>query len=117
MTVHVHASISSIDAGTADNPHHHTREGLRRTKKGKIKKAKGVGEATDRTWSFNCTPDCEAAVLAGVPQTANHPAGVPLTYDEELRVKDDQQQANVDMGHLARALKVATEMERAGAPA
>ena len=86
MTVHVHASNQAIHYG---DHHHAAPEDL---------------AETDRTWSFSCTPDCEARVMKDVEHTAPSAAGVPLTVAEKQEADVLEKTARKDVSMLAMAL-------------
>jgi len=105
MTVHVHGTISEI---VATDDHRHLRD----------KKKRDHSNDTERTWAFDCTPECEEQIIRTQEFTSNHPGGVPLTL-AETQLKDDLEAASrVETARLSRALAdLANERVATGATA
>lgn len=83
MTVYLHSSVHSI---ATDHQHQPT---------GKVK---------DRTWSFNCTPQCERDVIDRYEFAAANAGGVPLTEAEKAVEQDLAAKSSVEVGKMAAAL-------------
>lgn len=67
-----------------------------------------------RTFGIECSPECEAWIMAKVDQSANSPKGVPLTPDEQAQANIEKEQGNLQVATMARALsKMAEDAARA----
>jgi len=84
--VHVHNDNAEVVVG---NHRHRQSEAL---------------ERTERTWVFDCAPECEERVLRDVEHSAVHAGGVPLTVDEAAYAAQLADAAERDVSKLARAL-------------
>jgi hypothetical protein len=107
MTVHVHQSISEIATNNEEGgTHRHLRD--------KSKK-RPVELDTERTWALNCTPECEANILATQEFAANHSGGVPFTLAEAQLKEDNTSKAMVETARLSQALaQLASERVASG---
>lgn len=86
MTVHVHRCNKSISRG--DHIH----------------RAPTDLPDEQRTWEFDCTPECEERTLKAVEHTARHAAGVPLTVDEGAEADIQTDRGKKDVADLATSL-------------
>jgi len=87
MTVHVHAADRAVGYGThwhyapeVDNDH------------------------LGRTWSFDCTPECEARILRDTEHSGPNAAGVPLTREETDEQEAIEQMGKKDVTQMAMAM-------------
>lgn len=84
MTVYVHKINGTVGYGD----HHHD----------------APADIVGRTWTFECTPECEERIVADVEHTGRNEASVPLTIEEEAQEEQDTRTANRDVAQLAAAL-------------
>jgi hypothetical protein len=67
-----------------------------------------------RTWTFECTPECEERVLADTEHSGRNEASVPLTVEETAEEEQLSQTAKKDVTKMAMAL---SELANQGAKA
>jgi hypothetical protein len=84
MTVHVHKDNGTVGYGD----HFH----------------EPPAEIEGRTWTFDCTPECEARILRDVEHTGRTVASVPLTEDEKAEEELLEASSRKDVTKLAAAL-------------
>jgi len=96
MTVYVHVENRAINIGT----HSH------------VAPQTAAGE---RTWTFDCTPECETRVLRDVEHCARAADGVPQTEAEKRSAQQMEESAKRDVSRLAMALGQLAESQSIGA--
>jgi hypothetical protein len=84
MTVHVHRQDSAVGYGN----HHH----------------EAPPDSLDRTWSFDCTPECETRILRDVEHTGRNEASVPLTVEEVQEQEALETMGKKDVTQMAMAM-------------
>ena len=65
-----------------------------------------------RTWTFDCTPECEERITRDVEHAGRNEASVPLTVEETAEEEQLETTAKKDVTKMAMAL---SELAKAGA--
>jgi hypothetical protein len=98
MTVHIHNDNMEVASG--DHSHHRSE----------------AVEQGERTWTIECSQECEDRILADVEHSSRHAAGVPLTVDEAAASDRLEEASKRDVSRLALALGQLADREAAGVP-